>query len=166
MVENLVCSLGCAQALRQFGIKNPSYFFYEYYSDMAYRIGNPFDCAGEGSDSIPAYTASELMAIIPHRITLKNNEPFNSFTFRMKKSIYLPQPASMDHMADALHCMVNMREMYIVNYECDSTECDGPEAWMTRTLINNIHDENPANALAKLIVTLIQDKLFVADVNK
>jgi len=152
-LENLVCSLECAQKLRQSGIKNPSYFFYEYYSDIAYRLGSQNDQA-QGGESIPAYTASELMAIIPHRITLKNGEPFNSFTFRMKKSIYLPMQS------------MNIREMYIVNYECDTTDCAGEDAWMTRTLINNIHDENPANSLAMLIVILIQEKFFISDVYK
>lgn len=94
----------------------------------------------------PAYTVSELLNLIPHMVDTKQNEPFNFFRFNLEKSFTCD-------LAE-----YKKTDTYIVNYQCDSRSPD--DGFIIRRLTRNIYDANPANALAKMIIFLIESKLY------
>ncbi len=96
-----------------------------------------------------AFTASELMELLPYRVTLSEDQPFNSFRIRIQKSFHVKGEMLLE--PDKIYAV----QSYIINYFCDSTECDGENAWLQRQLFNhNIWDENFCNALAKTLIAI------------
>ena len=49
----------------------------------------------------------------------------------------------------------------IVNYKCDTFDMNNENAIFGKYLTKNIWDENSANALAKMLIYLIENKLVV-----
>lgn len=96
-------------------------------------------------DNYPAFTVSELGNILPNCITIKGDDPFSNFRIAITKFISVEN-----------NTMINN---YIVNYECDTTEVAGQDAWLRRKLTQNIYDPNLANAMAKMLIFLIENKL-------
>lgn len=96
-------------------------------------------------DNYPAFSASELGDILPNCITIKGDDPFNNFRIAITKFISVEN-----------NTMINN---YVVNYECDTTEVAGQDAWLRRKLTQNIYDPNLANAMAKMLIFLIENKL-------
>lgn len=89
----------------------------------------------------PAPTIGMLMAWMPQYVTLKDNEPFNNFRFRIEKCHLAKENEILPH--------------YIANFRCDSTEVHGERAWMERLLFqHNKYDTSLADCLAKVIVEL------------
>jgi len=90
-LEKQVCSLELSKELLTRGIKQDR-LFYWYYAmhdgknstwDIIYKTEKTFP------DKYAAFTASELLDMLPNRITLKEGEPFNSFIIRVQKSIII-----------------------------------------------------------------------------
>jgi hypothetical protein len=68
----------------------------------------------------------------------------------MEKSIYVKG------MDDPSTLVVN--DLYIVNYVCDTISHE--TKWAFNQLTNNLSDENPANALAKMLIYLYENGLM------
>lgn len=93
----------------------------------------------------PAPTVGMLMAWMPQYVTLKKDEPFNNFRFRLEKGYLLKENEILPH------------SHYIANFRCDSTEVHGEDAWMERLLFqHNQYDTNLADCLAKVIIELLR----------
>ena len=97
-----------------------------------------------------AFTASDLLELLPHRINTKENEPFNSYRLRVEKGIWCLDSESSTN--------IRLTEFYSVNYYCDTTS--QKMDWMFKSLTNNVTDENCANALAKMLIFLIESDLL------
>jgi len=146
-IENQVCSLEYAKKLLTLGVKQNSYFYWcclsnipQLRTNLEFQIGCDYS----------AFTASELFDILPHRITLKECEPFNSFRLSMQKSIICKDMNNVDKFKIAY--------TYIINYECDSTEMAGEDAWFKRQLFtSSIWDISLVNAAAKTLIHLIEN---------
>lgn len=156
ILESEVCSLESAMRLKELNIERESIFVWEYYDDKCHGVKFiPYAVLPNYFNNVnlyPAFTASELISLLPHRITLKEGKPFNSFTIYIKKSVIVTD-AETDNPI--------IKYIYIINYECDSTEATGENAWLKRSLFpHNIWDENFSNALAKTLIYLMDNKLY------
>jgi len=146
-IEDQVCSLENAKKLKDLGVKQFSTcYWWEYDKDswdltISVYPSNP-------NTYISAFSSSELLDILPHKVDTKENEPFNFFRFNMEKSFIVDLEK------------LNMTYIYIVNYICDSTETAGENAWLRRALVKNMYDKNPADALAKMLIFLIENNLL------
>lgn len=151
MIDKHVCSLALAMKLKELGISKESLCYYlnidgegKYYIYYAEYTPEEFEYQG---DPIPAFTASELLDMLPNTITLKENEPFSNFRLKIIKSIIVQDN--------------NPISTYIINYYCDSTEIGGGNAWLERKLISkSIYDPNLSNTTAKMLIYLIENKLY------
>lgn len=169
LIEERFISLELAKKLNELKISERSIFVWEWFSDESYGLKYmPHSVVPNKFNNIKiynAYTSSELMCLLPHRITLKENKPFNSFTIYIKKSFIVknamdlldkdqnPSPVFLDE--------INYKTIYIINYECDSASCTGEDAWFKRNLLeHNIWDENFSNALAKTLIYLMENKFI------
>ena len=142
-IEKQVCDFEYAKRLDELGVKQDSYFSYVKLNDNKISIWQ--------SDKLNnricyAFTASELFDILPHRITLIEDEPFNTFRLQINKSF----------VCEDMHN--KLKYTYIINYYCDSTAYTGESAWLGRALFNHsIWDESLANASAKVLIHIIEN---------
>ena len=147
-----VVSLELGKRLKSLGVKQDSLFYwvdaYTVIPHLEYMPNYMF------SDRLSAFTVAELLSILPIRVTLTEGEPYNSFTFFMKKSFIVKGEYNPEK--------IELTEHYLVNYECDSTACSGHDAWIRRMLISNcvIAEENPANALAEVLIYLLENEIM------
>lgn len=151
-LENQVASLPLSKDLKELGIKQISFLYWnkenklkiypeKKYINLLYNIS--------------AFTASELIDLLPNRITLKEGEPFNSFKIRIEKSFFVKGERLLE--PETIFTIPS----YIINYYCDSTECTGENAWLQRQLFpHNIWDENFCNALAKTLIYISTMDIF------
>lgn len=143
-LENQICSKELSQQLERFGIKKESYFEWLFYPDkMEWRASPAF----ENKLGYSAYTVAELGEILPNYIQVKGFEPFDNYRIVITKFYSVNEDRSLTNN-------------YIINYECDSTNLTGEAAWLRRRLINNIYDPNLANAMAKMLIYLIENNLL------
>jgi hypothetical protein len=151
-LESQTTSLEYSKRLKELNFIIPSYLYWRDIDTPCPRL-TAFDVPSDRSGDfwIPAYTPSELMESLPHRITLKEDEPFNSFTLSIRKCFQIKD------IKDPIN--LHMEEIYIINYECDSTECVGEEAWIRRRLTNNITDAKFSDALAKMLIYILENVL-------
>jgi hypothetical protein len=153
-IEDQVCSLELAQKLLTLGVnENASYYYLNIDGEGKYYVYDyyhlPEECEYEG-DEISAYLPSELLNMLPNYVQVKDKEPFDNFR------IFITRFNSVDEDR-------NVTNNFIVNYECDSTEIEGQEAWLRRKLASNIYDPNLANALAKMLIYLLENGLIKND---
>ncbi len=97
-------------------------------------------------DRCAAYSCAELGEMLPNTVQTKDGAPFDNFRISIRKF----------HTIDEQRALTNN---FIINYECDSTETNGQDAWIMRKLTTNIYDPNEANARAKMFIYLIENKL-------
>lgn len=160
-LETKVCAFELAQKLKALGVKQESIFYWgKFCSDdvndfeftwrpeYVNRIATIGKIGSEDSNTYSAFTSAELGDILPNNVTTKDGAPFDNFRINITKFI------SID--GDSLTPINN----YIVNYECDSTEVTGDTAWCRRRLADNIYDPNLANAMAKMLIYLIENGLI------
>jgi hypothetical protein len=154
-IEDQVVSLELSKQLKEIGIKQKSLFWHRT------NVGNDENiklvhCIGlygiEDDETWSAFTASELIEILPNSIFIKEQEPFGNFRFRLDKRLIVAE-SNPDNLIPKLD-KINVRNIYNVNYYCDSTECSGENAWIERKLLRNINDEKLTDSLANLIIQL------------
>ncbi len=98
-------------------------------------------------DYYSAFTVAELGEMLPNTVQTINGEPFDNYRILIQKFYTVDEK-------------LNKTNNFIINYECDSTEATGQNAWLRRKLTNNIFDSNEANARAKMLVYLIENGLY------
>lgn len=154
-IELQTTSLEYSKRLKEFKLEQRSLFYWikpkningyglTFISNMFIQERNHYD------ELYSSFTASELMQLLPHRVTTFDPEPFNSFKLNVMKSFYCPDP----------HNLEDKHDLYIVNYECDSTECVGEDAWLRRVITKNIADKQFTDALAKMLIFILENKLI------
>lgn len=179
-LKDQVVNLKLSKKLKQLGIKSKSIFGWVKHNDDGKKEWilikgtndlNPMlwgkdDCKlqEQKDKEISAFTSSELMAILPNRITCSDDRPFDTFTLYIKKCVKVEHDP-FDIWKNPEFCsgriiIDKVIPAYLINYECDSTECSGEDAWLKRNLFeHNMSDENFSNALAKTLIYLIENKL-------
>lgn len=142
-----VCSLELSQKLKELGAEQLSLcYWWQYDKDSWDLTVSVYPTSPD--NYISAFTCSELLSLLPHKVDTKQDEPFNFFRFNFEKSFIVDLEK------------LNMTYIYIVNYICDSAETGGENAWLRRTLVKNMYDANPANALAKMLIFLTENNLI------
>ena len=143
--EDKVCSLKLSMQLRGLGVKQKSLFYWDYDSENCYAVKfMPFHCPG--LEHYSAFTADELGEMLPNHVTIEEEEPFNNFCLVIRK---------FNSVDEELKLINN----YTVNYECDTFSLN--EIPLPRRLTNNVFDKNLANAMASMILFLVENKLMV-----
>lgn len=142
--ENIVCSFELSKKLREFGVKQESLFYWYPQLNGTYIIRS---LARSWDSTYSAFTAEELGQILPKSIRKDDSEPFDNY--RMYITRFYTVSVSM-----------TMTDNYIVNYECDTTEVSGPDSWLRRKLVQGIYDPSLANAMARMLIHLIENKLY------
>lgn len=132
-IEDQLCSLELSIKLKEIGIEQTSSFFWissenpkRWWLHADNKFAVPFH-----PNHVSAFTVAELMYLIPARIDINKNEPFNVFSFALYKSAAL-----------------NIQ--YIASYRCDTySEIDVMQPKLNR---HNIFDEKLADCLAKTLI--------------
>jgi hypothetical protein len=162
-LSDQVCSLELAKRLKELGVQQESLFIWSerYWTKnninekneiRSYLTFNPSTFHSESIAEYSAFTVAELLDLIPRIIDIKKNEPFNLFRFILKKT-FIVEGNMLNLIA---------KTQYLVNFECDSTELEGQDAWLRRLLVgySEFADENCANALAKILIHLIEQEII------
>lgn len=147
-LEDQVISVEYAIKLKELGIRQESIFVWQQIDDKSYAIKFiPFTAvAHEFNREIikiyPAYTASELIKLLPNYIDTDTNHPFNRFRFDMQLSCVV--------------CQEDVLRTYLINYNCDTFDvtyntCQFPDRLFTHVM----WDTSLCNALAKTLIEFI-----------
>jgi hypothetical protein len=146
-LKDQVISLEYAKHLKELGVKQKSLFYWEYFNENAYSVifvtytACPRDI--EPLQHFSAFTSDELIDLLPCYIDTKRDEPFNSFWLE-------------------IHKRVAKNIQYCVKYICDTAGMDRFGNLSSVAFGNrNIHDENLSNALAKMLIYLINENIYV-----
>jgi hypothetical protein len=150
------CSLEYAKQLKELGVEQDSWF--SYFETGRYGLILEESNTNFELDHYivvqrlcSAFSIAELGELLPNRVTIsEDNIPFESFTIVIKKFYTVNEDRTTTNN-------------YILNYECDSTEIAGENAWLRRYLMSNIFDPNLANAMARMLIYLIENGLMKND---
>jgi len=153
-LDNQVTSLELSKKLQSLNLSQQTIFYWILAKSSkniaAYGltfVSNIFDRKDTFEEIFSAYTASELGELLPNRVFLKDKEPFDSYTISIKKFYTVDEDRTATNN-------------YILNYECDSTSIAGEDAWLSRKLCKNIYNPNLADAMAEMLIFLIENKLI------
>lgn len=148
-----VINLEFAKQLKELGMEQKSIFVWEYLDENAYGVKYyPYSIVPGVLNNIQlysAFTASELMDMLPLSVDIKTNEPFNHFRFNM----------SMFTLVDKVgeNGELTLSRNYAINYHCDTYFAED-NYFNTRQLFeHNIFDTNLANALAKTLIKIFEE---------
>jgi hypothetical protein len=134
-IENQVTSLELSKRLKDQAVKQTSYFKWEYGLDGHNEIFHSKDTSC-GLEYCSAFTANELLELLPACIDTKQTQPFKFYSLKISKKN-------------------NNNPQYIVIYCYD-------ENISTKNLCYDIYvsDKNLCNALAKMLIYLIENNLM------
>ena len=145
-LEQQCVSLELAMRLKELGVKQKSLFYWvKVESENVYMYGikyivDMFDEKDEFKEIYSAFTASELMEMLPACIDTKKDHPLNDFWLQIYK-----------------RTCKDIR--YIARYVCSSIpgeEIDNPFFQVISPA--KAHDESLCDCLAKMLIHLIENK--------
>lgn len=151
-LENQVTNLSISKRLSELGLKQESYAYWvndvrndENAKGFFISLWNN-ECKPTNMPHWSAFTASELANMLPHIVNTKINEPFNNFRLCITKSFIVESDLIKKYI-------------YIINYHCDTTFF-GTDAFRSNNLTKNIHAENLADAMALMLIYLIENQFI------
>lgn len=149
-IKDHVTSLELSKKLFEFGIKQKSFFYWEYYDDQCHAVRYfphaTVTSPDSGLNLYSAPTASELMELLPDRIIISKESPFDCFRFNLSRSFIVEKDGTM---------VPN----FIVNYICDTFDATDMLAFLPRELFSNIWDKTLPDTLAKTLIYIKEEKL-------
>lgn len=155
-LEQQCISLDLAKRLKELKIPQKSLFKWSYYEKTDAMTNAYFWIVKHLSSAIDeneysAFTAAELLQLLPYHITSKEPEPFNSYRLYISGSVIVKNPECIDPV-----------RIHIVNYLGDTYTVDMTQNTLLghRYLTKNLWDENPANALGKMAIYLIESNIW------
>ncbi len=161
-LESQVTNLELSKRLKELNIPQESLFYWECSEDWYGHSSTKKNIItydknvyvpSDGYTWYSAFTAAELLAMLPYHILSKEPEPFNSYRLYISGSVIIKNPECIDPV-----------RTHIVNYVADTYGIDALENLLTnRYLTKNLWDENPANALGKMLVYLHETGLLKND---
>lgn len=145
--EDKFTSLELSIKLQELGIPQKSLFYWEYLDERAYSLKNFIHTVCPMNEGIfkhfSAFSSDELMDLLPSFVDTKKNEPFNRFFLEIHKR----------HVKNI---------QYSIKYICDTHSMNSVGNMATIKFSDkNIYDENLANALAKMLIYLLETNLYV-----
>ena len=146
-LQEQVLSLELSKELKRLGIEHESYFSWSNIDTPYPRlISSQMELERSGDFLVNAYTASELIELLPIHVLSKNMPPLNSYRLAISKSFIVTDPIN-------LKCA----NITIVNYKPDTFD---PMNIDYTSLDKNIWDTNTSNALGKMLIFLIENDLM------
>ena len=159
-IESQVCSLELAQKLLTLGVKQNSLFHWmdcrngriDFFPEPQgfirpeYAVGYLPSHLVKSVDHWSAFTVAELGEILPNHVISSDPEPFNGFKISIKKFISVENN--------------NKTNNWLINYYCDTAEVYDPHTLFFKKLSQNIYDPSLANAMAEMLIYLIENKLL------
>lgn len=144
-LENQVTNLELSRKLKELGVKQDSYFdWFKLKENNDYSLVEYWQIDYEiRFDTISAFTVAELGELLPNSIQLKNQEPFDNYSISIHK---------FNRVSDDMKVINN----FIVNYYTESDE----NSWLRIRLTPNIYDPNLANAMAKMLIYLLENGMI------
>jgi hypothetical protein len=151
-LENQVCSRELAIQLKEIEIPQESYFLWaknnliQTTSLMGmekHELFEPHLCS--------AFTAVELLELLPPRIALATEEVFNNFQLNMFP-FFAVDPDLIDQDTEILLSTVPVLKVWNITYLCDSVA--GNDLFRRRLYNESCYDKNICNALAKALLIL------------
>ena len=160
-LEKQVTSLELSKRLKELGVRQESLFYWLKwlnsplemnlgYKDTILSNNNSF-FNDNNYKYYSAFTAAELLALLPVGVHTDNYDPFGNYRILIWKSLIVPDTKDM-----------KIIDGYSINYECD-THLATDKPWDRKYLTKNQWDENPANAMAKMLIYLYESGLMKND---
>lgn len=157
-LENQVCSLDLSKKLKDLGLKQESVFY--WYQSLGqewllpYIDYNHYETdikifLQRNPEAISAFTVAELGEILPIAISINEEDEykkiFSHFRFNTNRSFIVEESIPI--------------QIWRINYICEST--DESRNWLFDPLLTKtIYDANEANARAKMLIYLLENKLM------
>lgn len=168
-LQSQVTNLELSKRLKELNIPQQSLFYYQNnpYNDGTECIDLMItetksknnentimntECENNDNPKYSAFTVSELLQLLPYHITSKEPEPFNSYRLYISGSVIVKNPEYIDPV-----------RIHIVNYRADTYDMNSCTLAVDKSLTKNIWDENPANALGKMLIYLHETGLLTHD---
>lgn len=152
-IEGQVCSLELSKRLKELNVKQESLYAYvlsefgtinnESYEN---RIILTHSEISNSPNKWSAFTSSELGEMLPNYVLSSDPEPFNGFRIYIEKFISVEGNNKINN--------------WIINYHCDTVEVHGKQEFFVKKLTNNIYDPNLANAMAKMLIYLLENGMI------
>ncbi len=157
-LENQVCSLELAKKLKELGVKQESLFYWfktfmsedDYMLHVIHHYHLEVDRKiffNHFPDNYSAFTVAELGNMLPDRVDTGKNEPFNNYFISMRIGQLVINPN------------LNHERNHFINYYCDTQKADDYPFGQAK-LVNPMYDSNEANARAKMLIYLLENKLI------
>lgn len=151
-LEDQCVSLECAKRLKELGVKQESLMKFIDNKNELQLIFIPlvkpkFLSKIDNCIIYSAFTSSELLELLPSRITTNMYEPYNSFTLQIRKSF------TVKDVKEPIN--IQATGVYSINYICDTASEE--TGWAFITLVKSMIDENFSNACAKMLIFLIEN---------
>ena len=172
ILQDQVCSLELAHKLLTLRVKQESYFVWlepkkdsDNFNPVVKVWGSlsPFDTQANPynlSSLVSAFTASELMKLLPDRVDTNKNHPFNFFRFIMERHLVVEG---------------EVKHVFNINYASDTIkfsrelmedEVQYHALFSPRLIKPSIYDENLANCASRVLIYLIENNLVsVEEIN-
>lgn len=156
MLERILTSLEISRKLHALNVEQRSMFYWVRMPTAdkdidGYALAYIMDIFAEKKTFKAihsSFAASELLTMLPHHLISHEEEPFNSYRLHVTGSVIVKNPECIDPI-----------RTHVVNYECDTYKGDAL-ILDRKYLAKNIWDENPADALAKMLIYLIENKFI------
>lgn len=155
-IEDIVCSLELSIKLKELDVKQESLFYWyknPYQGWIVINHNELNEIFSPGCSVITsAFTSDELLKILPNFI--RTNE-YDEYRFSLTRYMLCP--------SDDLRCF---ESHFIINYLSTTYEVklNGKEGYEFPTLadkyMKNIHHKKLSDALAKVLIYLIENKLY------
>ncbi len=158
-LDDQLVSLELSRKLKELRIEQKSIFVWEYFDEKCYGVKFiPYAVVPNEFNNMRIYSAfsvAELGEILPRSIFVTTDDEekkiFSNFRLVIGRNIIVIEEKPV--------------ETWLINYVCDST--NEFRNWLFDTLLTkSIYDNNEANARAKMLIHLIENKLVsVEDVD-
>ena len=152
-LEKQVTSLELSKELKNLGINQESLFYWHNLDSIPSIICSHWYPERSGDFFVSAFTMAELLHLLPMHITIKGDEPFDNYRLQITSSVVVKNPEHIDPVRTT-----------IVNYRCDAISMENKETILAgalgRYLSKNMWDENPADALAKMLIYLMENNFM------
>ena len=156
-IEDQVCSLELSKKLKELDITQESYFYHHFYKKnrddefidhiICSEKIDEFDDGKWKLKIYSAFTASELLEILPKYVIDSNREePFNYFKYQISKF--------------TIYENGEFQEVYLISYICDTYQINQNYNVCFPNILQKTYSENLCNAIANMIIYLIENNLF------
>jgi len=135
-----VVSLELSKQLKELGIRQESLFYWYIFPNGSYTLCYTIQHS-HNTEWCNAFTVAELFDMIPAMITIPGREPFDGFWLHINKT-------------------TAKNIQYIIGYICDTFKAEDLTVPYFGDIYRKTYDEHLADALAKMLIYLIENNIL------